>query len=266
MSLTAKNLKIVESFNYLKTQINSLLDNNLKGKTHLQNYLYFVVAPVFNYTESIIILCDQGKFNAASVLLRSLIEAHINIIYYQINDTEKKLSMAVKKQFDWRKKSVNLFINLIKKYPNLESPKENSSYNIKNLEKKFKKIDEARNDIISINKLKEGDKDLNLYDKAISCDNAKIEKAEPGHFELIHRLFYNILSTYVHLDIPGLESFVGKNDDGKYFFKDETANEDLLISQSIDICIALIKDLYENKVIMGDPPESLNIIEKLLNK
>ena len=39
----------------------SFLDNNLEGKTSIQKYLYFMVHPVFNYTDSIIILCEQGK-------------------------------------------------------------------------------------------------------------------------------------------------------------------------------------------------------------
>jgi hypothetical protein len=263
MSLTKKNLKIIENFNILKTQIKSLLDDKLNKKTHLQNYLYFTIAPVISYTESIIILCKYGKFNAAQALLRTLFEVHINIIYYQIGDIEKKLSIAAKKESDWKRNSVNSIIKLIEKYPNLESSKENSLYNKENLKIITKKINEERLAIINTNKLKENDTELKLFDKAMVCENAKIEEVEPGHFELMYRLPYNLLSTYVHLDAQGIESFIGKDSSGKYFFKEDDS-EDLIISQPIAICIDLIENLYKHKVIIGNPPKIINTIKKLI--
>ena len=123
MTLSEKNTKIVNHFSLLKKTIDPLLDNKLKNKSHLQNYLFFTVAPVFNYTEAIIILSEAGKFNAAQMLLRSLFETHINIHYYSNGDIEKKLAIAAKSQFDWRRTVVNSFIDLIAKYKNLESKK-----------------------------------------------------------------------------------------------------------------------------------------------
>lgn len=265
MSLTEKNSKIVEIFVSLKEKINLLLDNYPHNKTHLQNYLYFTVPSFFNYTESIIILCEQGKFNAAQSLLRSLFEAHINVIYFQTGDVERRLAITAKAQFDWRKKVIDLFIKLIKDYPNLESPIKGNLYNKDYLETTLEGINKYRLAIITGNQLTEKDKDPNLLEKAKLCDAAKIEKSEPGHFELMYHLVYRQLSSYTHLDIQGIESFVNKDSEGKYIFK-EKPNEDLLISESIGICVALIKDLYKNEVIMGNVPESLNITEKLVNE
>lgn len=219
MSLSKKNLKIVENFISLKEQINLLLSNYPSNKTHLQNYLYFTVYPFFNYTESIIILCEQGKFNAAQSLLRSLFEAHINIIYFQTGNVEQRLAITAKTQFDWRKKVLNSFIKLIKDYPNLESPIKGNLYNKDYLEATLEGNNKYILTIINNNQLVKDDKDPNLLEKAKLCDAAKIEKNEPGHFELMYHLVYRQLSSYTRLDIQGIESFVNKDSEENIYLK-----------------------------------------------
>lgn len=264
MGLNEKNSKVVNHFFTLRDEINSLLDNKLVNKSHLQNYLFFTVAPLFNYTEAIIILSKSGKSNAAQMLLRSLFETHINIHYYSNGDIEKKLAVAAKRQFDWRRTVVNSFIELITKYRNLESYKEKSVFNRGYLENKLIEINNNREIIVRSNGIKIDDKDPDLLDKAKLCDGMKLRGVESGHFESMYHLVYRQLSSFVHLDMQGIESFNNKNEKGEYFFEEKN-DEDLLISQSVGICIALIKDLYETKVIRGNLHEAVKSIEDLIN-
>ncbi len=264
MNLSEKNKKVVEYFDSLKKEINFNLNHKLTDKTHIQNYLYFTVAPVFNYTEAIIILCKEEKFNAAQSLLRSLFEAHINIQYYTSGDTDKKLAIAAKRQFDWRRTVVNAFKKLVKDYPHFLSSEPDSLYNLDYQDKTLEEIDKHRTAIIKGNDLVDKDKDPDLIDKTILCDDAKIPDAEPGHFELMYHLIYRQLSSFVHLDIQGIESFTNKDENGTYFFI-EKPDEDLLISQSISICVALAKDLYDNKVISGGRNENIKLIDDILS-
>lgn len=263
MSLSEKNQKVVEYFYSLKKEIDSNLNHKLTNQTHIQNYLYFTVAPVFNYTEAIIILCKEKKFNAAQSLLRSLFETHINIQYYTSDNTDKKLAIAAKRQFDWRIIVVNAFKKLAKDYPNFLSNDSNSLYNNDYQDKTLEEINKHRSAIIKGNNLTDQDKDPDLLEKTKLCDKAKIPDAEPGHFELMYHLVYRQLSSFVHLDIQGIESFTNKDESGNYFFI-EKPDEDLLISQSIGICVALAKDLYDNKVINSDRSENIKSIDDLL--
>jgi hypothetical protein len=290
MSISEKNQKAIEYFYLLKKEVDSKLDHKLTNKTHVQNYLYFTLSPVFNYAEAIIILCKENKFNAAQPLLRSLFETHINIQYYTNGDNvEKKLAIAAKAQFDWNRTVVNSFVQLISKYKNLESNMSNSVYNKIFLEKTLEHTDRERNAIIkgnhligkdtkeipvicthckncinSKNYIEKEDREPSTLQKAIICDTYNIEETEAGHFESMYHLVYRQLSSYTHLDIVGITSFVEKDGEGNYFFK-ESSDEDSLIKNSIDICVELVKDLYKHNVIDDEPSNYINEIKSITN-
>jgi hypothetical protein len=264
MNLSEKNQKVVEYFYSLKKEIDSNLNHNLTNQTHIQKYLYFTVGPVFNYTEAIIILCKEKKFNAALSLLRSLFETHINIQYYTSDNNDKKLAIAAKKVFDSRLAVVNAFKKLVKDYPNFLSNDSSSLYNKDYQDKTLEEINKDRSAIIKKYNLTDQDKDPKLIKKTKLCDTAKIPDAEPGHFELMYHLVYRQLSPFVHLDIEGIDHFINKDQSGNYFVT-EKPNEDLLISQSINICVALVKDLYDNKVINSDRSENIKLIDNILS-
>ena len=116
-----------DQFFDIKSIVNAQLEKR-GSETKIQNYLYIMYGPFENYTESIILLCDNGKINAASVLLRSLVEAHINIIYMQIGDMKKHLAEAAYESFRQKVSICNNFIQLLGKYPNLVSEDQNSLY------------------------------------------------------------------------------------------------------------------------------------------
>src|SRR3989344_2915010 len=122
--------KIKEGFLKLKDEISQLLSGADKGSyTHLQNYIYFAHHPIFSFTEAILTLCENKKSHAAKVLLITLFEAHIDVIYHQLGDSEQRLAFSTKRMFDERVTILTEIVKLIEKYPNLESKDTNKLFN-----------------------------------------------------------------------------------------------------------------------------------------
>ncbi len=258
-------IQITENFRVLKEELDSILGNYQCKGSHLQNYLYFTYAPVFSYTEAIILLCKNGKLNAASSLLRSLVEVHINIIYHQAADSDKRLAISARERFVELRKAFCEISELIKKYPIRESLDKGSLFNELYLVNAIAYIDSNIADITSSNKLDKKDKKESLIEKAKKNDKTKIIGAEDGHFQRMYTMIYRQLSASVHLDVLGLENFSEKNQEGKYSVK-ERYDEVVLVGEALGICVALAKDLFENKVIATIPKTAHSIESSLLEK
>lgn len=236
---------------------------NTKENSHLQNYLYFACYPLFNYVEAAIILCGKGKTRALESILRSLIELHINVIYYQVAESEYRLALSVKNQFDEKVKGLQEIRRLIQKYENLKSNDPKNLFNDEWLINAESWAIEYRKAILRGNNLKEDTKELGLKDKAIKCDQANLDDVEPGHFERMYHLIYRQLSPSTHLNMAGLQGFVEQKDTGEYVFRDGDKGY-FLMQQAVEVCVVLTKDLYENSVIEGKIPKVVGKIEKLL--
>jgi len=256
--------KLKESFLKLKREITELL-NNSKDSTysHLQNYIYFAHHPIFSFTEAILILCENRKSNAAKVLLRTLFEAHIDTIYHQVKDSEQRLAFSAKTMFEGRIIMLQEISKLIEKYPNLESSDANQIFNIGNLKKAIVDQTEHKEAILRANPGLTGTKHLQV--KSRLCEEEKVKNAESGSFERMYSLIYRQLSPVAHLNIDGLQSFVGQDKYGKIFFHDGD-DEDFIATQAVDISVAFIKDLYDNKVIVSEPLAMIKEIEALISK
>lgn len=253
-----------EEFIKLKTEITSLIDNvDASKNSHLQNYLYFISYSLFSVTESVIILCENDKPHSAEILLRSLIEAHINIIYHQLGDSEYRLSVSAKGGFDTKIKNIKQLEELIHKYPNLKSKDPTKLFNNEWLLKAGEWAKKQREAILRGNNLKENDEDLDLKSKAIKCDKASLDGVEKGHFERMYHLIFRQLSSTTHLNIEGIQTFISEPEAGKYLFSDD-GNGDFLLAQAIEVCSVFTKDLYENGVLDGDITNTVCNIEKLL--
>ena len=233
-------------------------------KNHLQAYLYFSCYPLFSYVESIIILCENGKFQTAESLLRSLIELHINVIYYQVADSDRRLAVSVKKMFEEKIKGIRELKQLIQKYPNLKSEDPKKLFSNEWLDKAEEWAEKEKQAVLKGSHLDENVPELSLKDKAIKCDQASIKDAEKGHFERIYHVIYRQLSPSTHLNIGGLQNFVEQDEEGRYTFSDGDHKGYYLMQEAISICVALTKDLYENKVIKSDLPDTISELEKLL--
>ena len=251
-----------KKFLQLKQEITHLLSAvNRSGHSHLQNYIFFAHKPVFSFTEAILILCEKEKSNAAKVLLRTLFEAHIDIIYHQINESEQRLAFSAKRMFDERITILNEILNLIKKYPNLESQDETKLFNSTYLAKALADQDKHRQAILRANQNLSGTK--HLQDKAKLCEEGEVKNSEPGSFERMYSLIYRQLSPVAHLNIEGLQEFVGQDVYGKVFFHDGD-NGDFIATQAVEISIAFSKDLYDNKILTGEQITIIQETEKFI--
>lgn len=263
MPATLTELK--EGFLKLKSEVSNLLNNeDRKEYNHIQNYLYFVHYPLFSFAESVIILCEHGKYNPANVLLRTLIEAHINIIYHQLNDFERKLALSAKVSFDQKIIVIKKIQDLIRKFPNLKSDDPSTLFSKEYLENTLKWTETQRNNIMTNNNILLKEKDLNLEAKAAKCDEEYTGNIEKGHFERIYTVIYRYLSPLTHLDIEGLDVFVAKNETNQYLFHDGCIRDEHLAFEAVDVCLAFSKDLYDLSLIKGHRTDAIGIVEKLL--
>lgn len=253
-----------KKFLQLKQEITHLLAVvNRSGHSHLQNYIFFAHKPIFSFTEAILILCENEKSNAAKVLLRTLFEAHIDIIYHQIKESEQRLAFSAKRMFDERITVLNEILSLIKKYPNLESQDETKLFNGKYLAKALADQDKHRQAILRANSNLSGTK--HLRDKAKLCEEGEVKNSEPGSFERMYSLIYRQLSPVAHLNIEGLQEFIGQDEYGKIFFHDGD-NGDFIATQAVEISIAFSKDLYDNKILTGDQVKIIQETEKFISQ
>ncbi len=264
--MDSTNNTLKEEFLKLKEKVEPHIQSGgTKHKNHLQSYLFFACYPLFSFVESIVILCENGKFQTSESLLRSLIELHINVIYYQVADSDRRLAVSVKKGFDEKIKGIREIKKLIRKYPNLSSEDPKKLFSNEWLEKAESWAEAERKAVLEGNNLDEDVMELNLIDKAIKCDQADIKNVEKGHFERMYHVIYRQLSPSTHLNIAGIQGFVDQRADGQYSFSEGDPKSCYLMQTAIDICVALTKDLYENKVIEGDWPENISALEKLLS-
>lgn len=253
-----------KKFLQLKEEITRLLfgaDRN--GYSHLQNYIFFAHKPVFSFTEAILILCKNEKSNAGKVLLRALFEAHIDIIYHQIKDSEQRLAFSTKRMFDERITILSEIENLIKRYPNLESQDETKLFNSTSLTKILADQDTHRQAILRANPNLSGTK--HLQEKARLCEGGQVKNSEPGGFERMYSLIYRQLSPVAHLNIEGLQEFVGQDKYGKIFFHDGD-NGNFIATQAVEISIAFSKDLYDNRILTGEQVTIIKETEKFISQ
>jgi hypothetical protein len=263
MPATLAELK--EGFLNLKSEVSALLDNeNRKAYSHLQNYLYFAHYPLFSFAESVIVLCEHGKYNSANVLLRTLIEAHINIVYHQLNDFEHKLALSAKGSFDQKITIIKKIQDLIRKYSNLESNNPHAIFNREYLENTLKWAESQRKNVMAKNNILLEERDLSLEAKAVKCDKEYTGNIEKGHFERIYTVIYRYLSPFTHLDIEGLDMFVSKKDASQYLFHDGSVRDEHLAFEAVDVCLAFSKDLYDLGLIKGNRTDAISNIERFL--
>jgi len=241
---------------------NKILERKLNTK--LQNYLYIMYGPFENYTESIILLCKNKKLNAASVILRSLVEAHINIIYMQIGDKKKHLAEAAYEGFRQKVSVCDNFIQLLKKYPNLQSQDNSSLYNLDRLNDIKAFAVRGRDSIFELNDVNPKYRDkrykVDLLDKARLCDSSGVANTGPGYFEDLYTLQYRYLSPLAHLNIEGLQHFV-EGEGNEMVYKDGNQKE-MIQGTAIGLYADLVKDLYEEGVISGGIPKEVGELLK----
>ncbi len=238
-----------------------LIATDREGFSHLQNYIYFAHRAIFNFTESILFLCENGKPNVAKVLLRSLFEVHIDVIYHQLGDSEMKLAFSTHRMFKERLAPLEEILKLIEVCPNLESKDPAELFNKEYLNKAIAHQKRGMDAVGRGNPNLTGTKHLNM--KAALCDEGPVKNAEQGHFRRMYSLIYRYLSPFAHLNIEGLQAFVGQDEMGNVYFHDGD-DMDFVAVEAVSLAIAFIKDLYDNKILFGDQLGMIKEIEEFI--
>lgn len=187
------NIKV--EFLKLKEETISLINQvDTSKNNHIQNYIYFACYPIFSFTESVIILCKNSKSNVAKVLLRTLFEAHIDVIYHQLGNSDQCLALSARDAFQERWVILDEIGKLIKKYPNLASTDPKNLFNEIYLEKTKEITEKQKEAVLRANHGLEKIKKLKLRHKAELCDGGQVKNSEPGHFGRMYSLIYRQLS------------------------------------------------------------------------
>ncbi len=256
--------EIKEEFLRLKNWIYSNLECVDRSKySYIQNYIYFAHYPIFSFAESVIMLCEKGKPKVAKVLLRTLFEVHIDVIYHQLGNKNQRLALSARRVFDERITILREIIDLIKKCPNLESQDPKNLFSKKYLTEAIFEQEERRDAVVKGNPSMEKIKKVHLFEKAKACDDEQLQNTEPGHFGKMYSLIYRQLSPVSHLNGEGLDEFMEEGENGKIVFTDADSGE-FLASQAIKICIAFAKDLYGNQLLTEERTDSLVNLEQML--
>lgn len=256
--------QLKEKFLKLKQEIEQSLIKADKSKhNHLQNYIYFAHHPIFSFTESILILCENKKPNTAKVLLRTLFESHINLIYHQLGNSEQRLAFSAKSMFDERFTVLKEILDLIEEYPEWESEDSKNLFNKEYLNKQISIQTEHREAILRANPGLFGIK--RLQEKAKLCDSGEVKNAKRGHFKYTYTVIYRYLSSFTHQNIEGLQAFVDQNKEGVIFFHDGS-DEDFVATRAVEISIAFCKDLYDNNILTGEQFAVVHELEELMSQ
>jgi hypothetical protein len=208
-------------------------------------------------------LCENRKSNSAKVLLRTLFEIHIDVIYHQLGDSEKKLAFSTKTMFDERLVVLKEILDLIHKYPNQESDDPKNLFNKSYLNWAIIQQTEQKDAVLRANPNLHGTK--HLQQKARLCEVGLVKNAEKGQFEKMYTLIYRYLSPVAHLNIEGLQAFIDQDEFGAVFFHDGN-DEAFIASQAIEISVAFIKDLYDNNILISEEIGIIKDIEEMLFK
>jgi len=230
----------------LQTKVNS------DKHSHLQNFLLFSFIPIHNYSEAILTLCKNSRPHASNVLLRSIFEAYMNIMYVKSTDTEKRLALFAKGSFKGREKLLKRFTELSILYPHLKDKyaileKDNLISHKEFVDKHIQAIDLG-------NDLNEDDNYEEQLLERIKQIDKEAPKDKAGMNEFNYRTMYSLLSQYTHLSPWGLELFIKQGSKSIIYTLGQDVGGDEIIGQTYLFYFELLLGLYENKVLSGEMP------------
>src|SRR5680860_245449 len=187
----------------------SLFKNSQIGaysKSYKKNFIFFTFVVIHNYSEAIYILCKNSRPHASYVLLRSIFEAYVNMLYFTNTNSNLPLAKYVILDFKERIKTLNNFKEFIKKYPSWKD-----KYEITNLSNLDNLISKQNKNIEAV---KKGNKfyrttkiEKLLRERAKAYDQKTRNK---GELEFNYILIYKYFSLFTHLTPTGIEHFLKK--------------------------------------------------------
>jgi|GEM_PF-5735307 len=173
-------------------------------ENYKKKFIAFHFGAIHNYSEAIYILCKNKKPQAATVLLRSIFEGFVNMVYFVNTNSNRKIAKYAIEDAEKRLRVLNELKTFVAKYP-----KWKNKYSMTNENELDRLIIFIKKNIQA---LKLGNKshlktkiETKLIEKAKAYDK-KIRK--DGDWELNYILFYKFSSTLAHLSLSGIENFL----------------------------------------------------------
>lgn len=178
-----------------------------------RQFIAFHFGAIHNYSEAIYTLCADSRPHAATVILRSIFEGFLNMIYFVNTNSNLKIAKYAIEDAEDRLKVLKQFKNFVDKYPKWED--KYSMTDIANLDRLIIITENNLNALKRGNKLYKSTKiKRKLRDKAEAYDR-KINK--DGEWEYNYLLFYKFSSSYAHLSLSGMENFVHEGVENSIF-------------------------------------------------
>lgn len=242
--------------------------------------LFCTMIAVQSYSEAILKLMkpDNIYSKAAEILMRSLVEAYINLNYVYSDRTKKnamlfilesendKIDFAKKHQTLWKKyPKWKLEFGTIKKIEDWNKFFQDKHQLLKKIEKKYDQ---------PLSKLP------NILDRAIAFDkqykqnkklpqNIILKRLERKSLEKYYILYYKYFSQIAHLTMPGLEQFIRIDQNGKtwIYIDGETVDIERIVPITFIIYMAILAHfLKQFKLYDKSTFEKFKKMSKIMEK
>lgn len=175
-----------------------------------QDILLLTFAPVNSYAESIVVLCESFRPDAAKVILRTLVEVYINIAYLLSHNSNNRIWKFIVEESFYSFGLMDQAINFYNKYPKLrpKKPEYKTSALIKLRDIPEKKLQSYAQKLkLKLSSKKNFKKDnpevFDLLKRALALDR----KNKKGTFEYWYLMVYRYFSEYTHLSLKGITHF-----------------------------------------------------------
>lgn len=195
-----------------------------------------------NHAKGIKILIEKDDVLSANVLLRTLIEAFINIFYILADNSTIRAISYILEDYKTRKKNVKTIKELIKNgeivdnfFPGLSTPEQCDEY--------IKELEDEKNKNLS--NLKEN-LQININDKELIFPREVYKRAEKANLQSVYKILYPYLSNLTHVSSSGLKDFIKIVDD-KYIIdiKNSETEKMRLLDTAYRIYLKTIEELYK---------------------
>jgi hypothetical protein len=214
----------IDALNEEEIQMNSL---SLK-----QTYLILVFGVVNSYSEAVFELCKQYRPRPAILLLRSILEAWINIAYFLSHNSDNRLLALMMHDSFSKLGLVEEMDKFASKYPHIVEGSAISKQSItvlkESVAQELKSYKKVGLEFSSKSKLEEVDFfETSLLERARRAD-ARYKGSDPSRtqhpFEYQYLVVYRYFSDFTHINLKGTDAFVNRTQ----------AGYDLLASQTND--------------------------------
>lgn len=222
-----------------------LFNQSTNKKDYKREFIIFHFGAIHNYSDSIYILCKNSKPHSAIVLLRSILEAFINMVYFVNTNSNLKIAKYAIDDLKNNGRTLKQFKNFIAKYPTYknkysmttESNIDSLIIKNQNLVQAF----EAGNKFYRSTKI-EPDlrKRAEAYDKKVN---------KPGELELDYLLVYKYFCSFAHISVSGLNNFVKETSSGLKFDITKAKDTEPTLVTTFMIYVTMLNYLKKRRYI-----------------